>query len=545
MNMLRGRRRRCIRYSRDASIYASYDESDGSCYDYPNECDFGCSAVAAALAIYRDLRRTGAISGVITREVFQELQDRQLIRLGCTRQSKRILLCHIGRIPDPCVRQDLMELLAGHATTGDLRDVTLRVDSTDNPHLVSFLPDFVKAFPTRSLSKVTLQFIARGSERNGEKGWSFNSNFLLLWFSEYLNKFLQVPTSELIISFECDDSPAAAAMCVNLLRVLRSCGNKLYIGCKVRVLIYGGRFAHKLGIPASIAACCNVVDDLRLQSSSAFTLKSLAGLLRSTDLASSDSRLRDLSVFSIHHADDDIKMFCTALAECIYNPLSTLECLDFYSGVSFDSFVVSGCLGQSLVWASRASTAFNRGKRLRRLRFDGSGHPTRFWRKFCRDVLPHLRIHCLSIYNVTWSNKLFEGFKKGLKANHYVENLELVFLKGARVQYFRHDQVSLQRYLQRNQRMHQVWELVKMTHENKYDPLVALLDELTKLNHPKSQSIYPARALQEQEDDTTVAPLDFTYHLVRDALVTHMVSIRDHPAVLEIPDDRSTTQHYS
>jgi len=532
MDLLRSRRRRRIRCSRDASMYASYDESDGFCYDYADKCDYGCSAAAAALAVYRDLRRTGAICGIITREVLQELEDRELIRLGVACQSKRILLCHIGRIPDPCVRQNLMELLARHATTGDLCEVTLRVDSTDNPHLASFLPDFVKAFSARSLSKLTLQFIAKDTVGSKKKGWMSNDKFLFLWFSQYLNKFVQVPTNELIISLECDDSPTAAAMSVNFLRVLRSCGNQVYIGCNVRVFIYGGSLAHNPGIPASVAACCNVVDDLRLQSSFAFTLKSLARLLRSTDLSCSDSRLRDLSVFSIHHTDYDIEMFCTALAECLYNPLSTLECLDFYSGVPFESFVLSGWLGRSLANASRVSSFFNRGKRLRRLRFDGSHLPAKFWRKFCRDVLPYLRVHCLSIYNVTWSTKLFGAFKKGLKANHYVENLELVFLKGARAQYFRHDQVSLDRYLQRNKRMHQVWEIVKMSHENKYDPMAMLMDKLTELNNPKPGYAYPFRG--QQEDDGIVPPLDFTYHLVRDALVTHMISTRDCPVAFDI-----------
>ena len=518
MDLFRRRRRRLCS-TRDVKLCASYDESDDLSYDYHDNCDFGGYPVAAALAIYRDLRRTGAISGVITREIFQALEDRQLIRLGCARQSKRILLCHIGRIPDPCVRQDLMVLLAGHAAMGDLREVTLRLKITDDAHLVSFLPDFVKAFPQRSLSKLTLQVIAKGAKECETKACSDNSTFLRLWFTQFLKHFVQVPENELIISLECDESPAAATACVNLLRVLRSCGNRVPLGCNVRVFIYGGGLTHNPSIPASIAACCNVVDDLRLQSFSAFTLKSLAGLLRSTNLATSDSRLRDVSVFSIHHTDHDVELFCTALAECLYNPLTTLECLDFYPGIFFDSFVLSGWLGKSLETASRVSTAFSRGKCLRRLRFDGSGYTSRFWRRFCRDVLPYLRIHCLSIYNVTWSTKLFEGFKKGLKANHYVENLELVFLKGERAQYFRHDQFSLQLYLRRNQRMHQVWDMVKMTYENTHGPLEKLLDKLTELN--KCQPTYPARGLQEED----VPPLDFTYHLVRDALATHMVSL--------------------
>lgn len=504
------------------SLCASYDNSDDSCYDYNDTCDFGGPSVAAALAIYRDLRRTGAVKGQITKEIFQALEDREFIRLGCARQSKGLLLGHIGHIPDPGVRQDLMVLLARYAAQGDLREVTLRLNISDSENLKSIIPDFVRVFPRKSLSKVTLQVIAKGGKEDEKKAWNHSSNFLLLWFAQFLRHLVQVAENELLISVECDESLTATTACVNLLRVLQSCRTELPVDCNVRVFIYGGRLNHNPGIPASVSSCCNVLNDLRLQSSSAFTLKSLAGLLRSTNLATSDSRLRDLSVFSILHNDQDVEMFCAALAECLYDPLTTLECLDFYSGLSFDVCVMSDHLGQSLATASRLSTAFCRGKSLRRLRFDASGYTISFWRRFCRDVLPHLRVQCLSIYNARWSTKLYEVFKKGLEANLYVGELELVFLKGARAQFFRRDRLSLQRYLRRNHRMHQVWDMVKLTYENKHESFATLLEKLTELNKPKNHE-GPADGPQEQ--DIAIPPLDFTYHLVRDALVTYVVSI--------------------
>ena len=134
---------------------------------------------------------------------------------------------------------------------------------------------------------------------------------------------------------------------------------------------------------------------------------------------------------------------------------------------------------------------------------------------FCREVLPHLRVRCLSIYNVKWSTRTCEAFKKGFQANQYVEELEFVYLKGKRAQYFRRDQLILRSYLKRNRCMHQVWDIVRLAYDNKEDPMQRLLEKLTELSDPGVQ--------EDQELES--AAFDFIYHLVRNALANFVVSV--------------------
>ena len=512
---------RCFALS---SSLAVYDTDDDKCYDYydNDEPDKAGFPVAVALAIFHNLQRTGVFrGGQLSREVLQILDERELIKHGCARQSKRLLLGHVRTIPDPSVRSDFAELLARHAKQGDFSQLSLRLEVCRDTCLqVPLLAAFANAFERHSVEQVTLQINSK-EKPGGVVATLDEKQFSPRLLTQLLRKLVQVPRSELFVSVECDGSSSGDLACMDIFRALRSCRNDISPSCEVRVVVHHDIFRTS-EISESLASCCNVVHCLRLPTASRFSFKSLSSLLRSTSL-SSNSSLRDLSVFSVEKDEQDVELFCTSLADCLYSPTTSLECLDFYEGAPLNKCVMSGHLEQALECVRFSSKNFHRGKCLQRLRFDALGLSSKFWRTFGKKVLPHLKVKCLSIYHVEWSKYSREFISRGLQQNQYIQELELVYLRGDRAGYFRRDQQLIERCLCRNRCMNQIWDIVKTAYENKHDPLQLLLDKLTELNstgtRPRLRT--PSRSDREIENST----FTFTYHLVRDAMAVYLVSL--------------------
>lgn len=511
------------RCSASYSCLAVYDQDDDMCYDYHDndEPDKASFPVAVALSIFHNLQRTGVFrGGHLSREVLQVLEDRELIKHGCARQSKRLLLGHVRTIPDPSVRSDFAELLARHANQGDLSQLSLRLEVCGDVCLqVPLLEAFANAFAPKSIEQITLQIDAKRTP-GGTVSTFDKEQFSPRLLTQLLRKLVQVPRSEFFVSIECDGSSSGDLACMDIFHALRSFRKDISPSCEVRVVVHQDIF-RTAEISESLVSCCNVIHGLRLPASSRFTLKSLSSLLRSTSFAP-NSCLRELSVFSVEKDEQDVDHFCASLADCLYCPTTSLVSLDFYEGASLEKCVTSGHLGQALKCARYSSKSFHRGKCLQRLRFDALDHSSNFWRIFGKKVLPHLKVKCLSIYHVEWSKCTREYISRGLLQNQYIQELELVYLRGDRAGYFRRDQQLVERCLCRNRCMNEIWDIVKTAYENKHDQLQLLLDKLTELN---SAGTRPRRPSSRSEREIEKSTLNFTYQLVRDAMAAYMASL--------------------
>ena len=272
--------------------FAIYDRDDDMCYNYRNNDErlLSCgSPVGIALSIFYRLQRTGVFSGVqLSSEVIQILDERQLIKHGCARQSKRLLLSRVRDIPDPKARSDFAELLARHAKQGDLNGVSLRLEvCRDTCIQLPLLESLSVAFERQSVEQLILQIDTKDKSGSTEHLTLLEQQqYSTRLISQVLRRLVRIPRNELFLSIECDGSSKAERACMNVFRALRNCRHEISPSCEVRVVLHNDMF-HTPGISESLASCCNVVSDLRLQSASTFTFKSLSILLRSASHGSS------------------------------------------------------------------------------------------------------------------------------------------------------------------------------------------------------------------------------------------------------------------
>lgn len=409
------------------------------------------------------MKRTGSLPTIrLTSAIIKVLDELNLIKLACERQSGRICLY---TIPDAGLPSQIefMHLLARHANQRDLLEVSLPVDLNEYVANLSFLEQFTNSFEEQSLDKLTLRLVTSQHHHQLSKETNAMSRYRthgLPWLSQSLKLLTKVPRKELYLSIEWNGSAVAERECEDFFRLLsRHCSDRISPDCYVRVSIRGSNSLTRFPVSfyESVAACHHVITDIRLQEMSACKVVSLETLLMSTMLC--DSRTREITAFRVKIPDEDSETFCSALAETLWNPSTSLECLDLYQ-TSLKKVVLSGQLGRSLESAKRQFASPFQTKCLKRLRFDATGCSDDFWAVFCSSVLPHLNVQSLSVYYMKWNTNVCNSFISGLRKNQYLGELDLVYLTGSREQYFRYDHRRIRRYLGEKRGVRDVWGTV-------------------------------------------------------------------------------------